>query len=201
MNSILIATHNPAKINEYKKILREFGIKIITLKTLNINREPKEKGKNFLDISFNKAKYYARLTKRIALADDGGLMIRALDNWPGIKSRRLNSQKPHADLELIHFVLDRMKNKKDRTALLGQAITIYNPKSNQYLQTQAYIRGNLAKTLRVPVLPGFPYRSILYIPKARKLYCHFNHQDHRRFNHRREALNKIKDKLLQFLKQ
>ena len=42
---VLFATTNPAKVKKYKKALEEKGIKLLTLKDLNINIKVEETGK------------------------------------------------------------------------------------------------------------------------------------------------------------
>jgi XTP/dITP diphosphohydrolase len=81
MQTILVATHNPAKLKELsanlKKIL-DRKIKVISLKDVNIDSEPEETGKDFAENSLLKAKYYAEKSGLPTIADDGGIEIDVL---------------------------------------------------------------------------------------------------------------------------
>ena len=58
MKHLLIATHNPAKVTEIKIGLKPFsekGLKLLTLKSLNITKQPKETGKTFEENAYLKA--------------------------------------------------------------------------------------------------------------------------------------------------
>src|SRR3989344_5109954 len=91
MKTLLIATHNTAKLKELKLGLRDLekqGVKIITLNDLKISKNPEETGKTFRENAILKAKFYADLTNLPTIADDGGIIIPLLNNEPGVKSRR-----------------------------------------------------------------------------------------------------------------
>lgn len=199
MPKILIGTHNPAKKEEYQKILSTFGMATLNLKDIGITQDYQEQGSSFAVISLAKAKFYAKISGQITLADDGGLVIDALGGWPGIKSRRLDQEAPHSDKELVDFVLKKMEKIKNRSAGLVVVITIYHPLKDRYIQVQGRLDGYIVEHVTVPIVSGFPYRSILYIPKAGKLCSEFTAEDHESYNHRQKALEQIQDKLAHFL--
>ncbi|HEV2170340.1 MAG TPA: non-canonical purine NTP pyrophosphatase, partial [Candidatus Binatus sp.] len=94
MNRLLIATTNPAKLAEYRLILRELGIELalVSLAELGIAEAPEETGATFAENALIKARYYFPRARIATLADDGGLEIDALGGEPGVRSHRwLNS--------------------------------------------------------------------------------------------------------------
>ena len=84
--TILIATHNPGKSNEFNQLFRPLGIKTIFSNELNI-KEPRETGLTFEENSKIKA-MSGKKTGYITLADDSGLCVKSLNNEPGIYSAR-----------------------------------------------------------------------------------------------------------------
>jgi XTP/dITP diphosphohydrolase len=93
---ILIASNNQGKISEITSLLNKLNIEAISPLNFKL-QEPEENGKDFAQNAFIKAKYYAQETNLVALADDSGLCVEALDNQPGIHSARFaiddNGQK------------------------------------------------------------------------------------------------------------
>lgn len=89
MKEILIATNNSGKVKEIEEILSEY--KLLTLKDLDLKIEVKEDGKTFEENSLKKAKEISEKTNLPCIADDSGLCIDALDGFPGVYTRVLNT--------------------------------------------------------------------------------------------------------------
>src|SRR3990167_2037422 len=88
MKKLLIATTNTGKLREYKDFLSDLPVKLVSLKDIGITDDVEEKGKTYEENSRAKALFYARKSGLPAISDDGGIEIHALNNEPGIKSRR-----------------------------------------------------------------------------------------------------------------
>jgi len=90
MNRLLIATTNPAKLAEYRLILRDLGIELelVSLADVGIVGSPEETGATFTENALIKARYYFECARIATLADDGGLEIDALGGEPGVRSHR-----------------------------------------------------------------------------------------------------------------
>ena len=84
---IVIASNNIGKIKEFKKLLGNRNLEVISLEDFAIP-SPEETGKTFQENADLKAKYYSNYTKFPVLADDSGLVIDKLDGAPGIYSAR-----------------------------------------------------------------------------------------------------------------
>jgi len=85
--SLLVATHNPGKLRELGELLRPFGVAALGAAALGLD-EPDETGSTFRDNAALKARTAARASGMVALADDSGLCVEALDGAPGIYSAR-----------------------------------------------------------------------------------------------------------------
>jgi XTP/dITP diphosphohydrolase len=84
---LVIATHNPGKLNEMRELLAPHGIEAISAGELGLG-EPEETGTSFRDNAHIKAAAAAKAAQLPAFADDSGLVVDALDGAPGIHSAR-----------------------------------------------------------------------------------------------------------------
>ena len=85
---LVAATNNEHKLVEIKAILEPHGIKVYSMKELNISVEVIEDGKTYKENALKKALEIAKLTNLPVMSDDSGIEIEALDNAPGIYSAR-----------------------------------------------------------------------------------------------------------------
>ena len=94
MKEVLFATTNPAKIKSYEGKLKEKGIKLKTIKDLDINIEIEENGKNAIENACIKAKTYYDITKIPTIGMDNNLFIEELpeEKQPGTHVRRINGK-------------------------------------------------------------------------------------------------------------
>lgn len=83
---IIAATHNPGKVPEIRALLGGH-YEVVTAGSLNIP-EPDETETTFAGNALLKARHSADLSGEVALADDSGLSVAALDGAPGIYSAR-----------------------------------------------------------------------------------------------------------------
>jgi XTP/dITP diphosphohydrolase len=84
---LVIATHNPGKLNEMRDLLAPYGVDAISAGELGLG-EPEETGTTFQTNARIKAEAAAQATKLPAFADDSGLVVDALAGQPGIHSAR-----------------------------------------------------------------------------------------------------------------
>ena len=84
---VVIATHNPGKLQEMRELLAPFGIAAQSAGELGLP-EPEETGKTFAANARIKAMAAAKATGKPAFADDSGLVVEALNGEPGIHSAR-----------------------------------------------------------------------------------------------------------------
>ena len=105
---IVFATGNPHKLQEINEISKGSGIEFILPP---VGFDPDETGSTFEENSFIKAKEAALLSKCIALADDSGLCVEALNGEPGIHSARY-AETPQARIDKLLGNLTDVANRK-----------------------------------------------------------------------------------------
>jgi XTP/dITP diphosphohydrolase len=84
---LVVATHNSGKLAEIRELMRPYGVEALGGAELNL-AEPEETGATFRANAALKAEAAARASGIVALADDSGLCVEALDGAPGIYSAR-----------------------------------------------------------------------------------------------------------------
>ena len=84
---VVAATHNAGKLREIEELLGPFGVVPVSAGALGL-AEPEETGSTFSDNALLKARAAARASGMVALADDSGLCVEALNGAPGIYSAR-----------------------------------------------------------------------------------------------------------------
>ncbi len=85
---LLIATHNPGKVREYRELLADLPLEVTYLDAEGVTEEVEETGATFAENAILKATAYARLSGLLTWADDSGLAVDALDGAPGVYSAR-----------------------------------------------------------------------------------------------------------------
>src|ERR1700761_3858342 len=80
---LVIATHNEGKLREFKDLLEPFDLDLVSAGELGLP-EPDETGTSFVENARIKAHAAAKASGSIALADDSGLCVDALNGDPGV---------------------------------------------------------------------------------------------------------------------
>jgi len=87
ITKIVVASHNEGKVREIRELLAPFGVETVSAAELNLP-EPEETGLTFAANAELKAKAAADASGLVALSDDSGLAIDALNGDPGIYAAR-----------------------------------------------------------------------------------------------------------------
>lgn len=123
---LVAATHNPGKAREIEALL-DGNYRIVTAGSLNLP-EPDETESTFVGNAMLKARHAAEASGEVALADDSGLSVAALDGAPGIFSARWAG--PGKDFALaMKKVEERLEEtgSKDRRAWFTSALAVAWP--------------------------------------------------------------------------
>lgn len=86
-DTLVVASHNAGKLREIRELLLPFGLHVVGAGELELE-EPEETEDSFAGNAELKARAAADATGHIALSDDSGLAVAALDGAPGIYSAR-----------------------------------------------------------------------------------------------------------------
>lgn len=196
MKKLLIATTNPGKFTEILKFLSDLPISLIGLKDAGIEEVFEETGKTFEENAILKARFYAKKSGLPVIADDGGFEIDALGGEPGVMSHRwIHGDREDSDEELIAYTIERMKGipLPERGAQL-RAVVAFSIPNGETKTATASIRGVIPLQPSSTRTPGFPFRSLLYLPQISKFYNYdvLSKEENEEYNHRKKALDKLK---------
>lgn len=153
---LVVATHNPGKARELAAIL-ENRFDLVTAGELGLP-EPEETETTFVGNALLKARAAARGAGLIALADDSGLSVAALDGAPGVYSARWAG--PDKDFALaMAKVEERLEEtgQEDRAAWFTCALAVAWPGEGPALVVEGRLDGEL-------VFPGRGDRGFGYDP-------------------------------------
>jgi len=199
MNPLLIATTNPAKLAEYRMLLRNFDLKLLSLRDAGITAEAPEDGVSFAANAHIKAAFYFELSDLPTIADDGGLEVDALGGAPGTRSHRWLG--PDADDRMLaEEVIRRMAGcgADRRTARLrAAAALIYRDRGDRReCVAEASLEGIIADRCYPQVRVGFPYRSVLYLPDHGRYLAEIEEEEAAQLSQRRITIDKLAPDLL-----
>ena len=199
MKRLLIATTNPSKFNEASAVLTDDKIKIMGLKDFPDVKPVPETGDTFLENAFLKAKGYFSQTGIPCIADDGGLMVDALNGAPGVHSHRWLGYEA-ADKELADAILQKLEGvpQEKRSARLGGVMVFYD--GEHLLSQENYVEGYIADRLMGEIKPGFPYRPIFIVSALNKPFSETTAKEDEKVGFRQKNLKELKPKILELLK-
>ena len=159
---MIFATNNEGKLRELKEI---FGDKnIISLKEIGVNIDVVEDQNSFYGNARKKAIEVFNLVKIPVIADDSGLCINALNDFPGVMTHRfLGANK--TDKEINDALIKMCSNLKDRSAKVVCCLVYYDG-VNEVVET-GEINGNI--TLEARGINGFGFDPIFELKDGRTL--------------------------------
>lgn len=186
---MILATNNCNKLKEIKDILNDYEIK--SLRDVQINIDIKEDKDSFYDNALTKAKTIFEITKESVIADDSGLEIHALNNWPSVLSSRfLGSNKSDEERNLA--ILKKMENITNRKASFICILVYYD--GNNIIVGKGELVGNITYELRGN--NGFGFDSIFELDNGKTL-AELNNDEKNKISARYLAsidlLKKLKD--------
>ncbi len=186
---LVLATRNRGKISEFRELLKDFDIEIKSLDDFGPIPEIEEDGQTFEDNAVKKARFTARVLGFPALADDSGLVVKALGGLPGVKSARYAGE--HSDDEANNKkLLEAMKGIKDREAYFMCVIAIAVPRGPALIY-EGTCEGVICEELRGT--NGFGYDPLFYYPPLNKTFAEMSQEEKNRVSHRGRALAELKD--------
>ena len=183
---VVIASHNPGKVEEIAVLLSEFGIEARGAGELGL-AEPTETGASFAANAILKARAAARASGQSALADDSGLEVAALAGRPGIHSARWAGRTRDfgAAMLKLHDVLGEAA---DRRARFVCALALCWPDGHREV-FEGEVRGHLVWPPRGT--RGFGYDPV-FVPEGRtRTFAEMAPDEKRRISHRADAFRRL----------
>lgn len=187
---MIFATGNMGKMKEIKAILGDIGEEILSMKEAGIDMDIVEDGSTFEENAIIKAKVVMERTGQLALADDSGLEIDALNKEPGIYSARYMGEDTPYEIKNSNLI-ERMKGVKgkDRSARFVCVIAAAFP-DGEIITTRGTIEGVIAEEPAGE--NGFGYDPIVYVPEYGMTTGQMDPDAKNAISHRGKALTAMK---------
>lgn len=185
MRTLLLATTNEHKLNEFRAIFQDLPFQVLSLREIQLDADVEETGSTFAENATLKARFYAQAANMLALADDSGLEIDALGCAPGIYSARFAGRET-SYAERFRLILACLQDVPlaQRTARFRCAIALAEPSGHTRV-VEGTIEGVIAEGPRGE--NGFGYDPIFFVPEFGKTTAEMAPDEKNRVSHRGRA--------------
>lgn len=183
IKEFILATTNEHKVKEFQEIFKPYNIIVKSLKDENITVEVEENGETFKENALIKAQAISKLTNKIIISDDSGIIIEKMgNNMPGVYSHRF--QDSHGGVkETNEFII---KNYAKSPAFYTCSICVINLEKEP-LSFEGYMYGTIND--KIKGTNGFGYDPI-FIPKGyEKTLGELDESIKNSISHRDNAIN------------
>ncbi len=186
MPNLLIATNNKGKVAEIKAILADTGIRLVTPAELGLRIEVTEDGQTYAENATKKASAFSQASGLVALADDSGLEVEALDGQPGLHSHRFCPIPDATDADRRKYLLEKLEGKAHPwTARFRATVAVAQP-SGKLQTVTGRCEGEIIPEERG--LNGFGYDPIFLIPGLGLTMAELGMEQKNRLSHRGQAV-------------
>jgi non-canonical purine NTP pyrophosphatase, rdgB/HAM1 family len=186
---IVLATQNQGKIREFQELLADEDIEVLSLQDIPDWEDVEENGETFADNAALKAKAAVLKTGLIALADDSGLEVDALNGAPGVYSARFAGEPKNDERnnDKLLLLLETVSDDQ-RTARFRCALVMVTPKGEEYL-TEGTVEGRILRERRGT--DGFGYDPLFYVPEHSRTMAELTLAEKNKLSHRAQAFQKV----------
>ncbi len=192
---IVLATTNAGKIRELAEPLSALGIEVLGLSDFTEIGEIEETGNTFAENALIKAAAVAKQIGLVAVADDSGLCVDALQGRPGVKSARFADDVAalpgeNRDQRNIRKLLDLMKGKQDRKAHFETCMAAVAPNGEKLVVSGQWPGQILQKPRGAN---GFGYDPVFFDSALGKAAAELNLAEKNAVSHRGRAVRALLD--------
>jgi len=186
---LVLGTRNQGKIAEFRALLADEDVTLLSWKDFDYPFSVVEDGKTFWENALKKAELTARITSEVSLADDSGLEIMYLGQRPGIFSARYagpdagdeeNNLKVLKELEAVPL--------PERGARFVCALAIYSP-DGKWDWVEGECKGVIIDSFQGK--NGFGYDPLFLVPDLGKTFAELSQEEKNRISHRARAMEKL----------
>jgi len=188
IRKLLLATNNQGKVREYKSLLKDIPLELVSMAEQDITTVVDEVGDTMEENAGLKARSLAAESRLLTLADDSGLEVDALGGEPGILSARYAGENA-SDSDRVKYLLSRMENIpwEKRSARFRCIIALAEPEGEvEYFSGEC--RGIIA--FEPCGGQGFGYDPVFFLPELGKTMAELSPEIKNSISHRARAAEK-----------
>lgn len=182
---ILIASLNPGKARELRRLVESAGQATETLREAGLLTPYEESGATYEENGIGKARHYAALSGRVAIADDSGIEVDALGGAPGPLSARYGGEGLD-DAGRCRMLLEALRDvpDADRGARYVAVVAIARP-DGEARSFRGACEGRIGREPRGD--RGFGYDPIFFYPPFDATFAEIPDERKQAVSHRGHA--------------
>ncbi|MBF0276003.1 MAG: RdgB/HAM1 family non-canonical purine NTP pyrophosphatase [Nitrospinae bacterium] len=187
LDKTFLASGNQGKLNEFSSAFNSFKIKWTYIKDFPEFIHPEETGKTFLENAVIKAKSGLEQTGLPTFSDDSGLVIPAMNNYPGIYSARIGGEDLD-DKSRAAFLVDKMKKGSipSHTSAYFICVLVLALSNKDIYYTEGKVHGEIIFTPQGK--NGFGYDPIFWLSEKKKTMAELSCEEKNKISHRGTAI-------------
>lgn len=191
MSRLLVASRNPKKLAELRRVLDTAGLTEVTLVSLDevppFDEAP-ETGATFEENALAKARDAYAATGLPAVADDSGLQVDALNGMPGVLSARWSGRHGDdaANTALLLGQLREVPDDRRGAAFVSACALVFGPADSECCVVRGEWRGSIVREPRGG--GGFGYDPVFLPAGAARTAAELNPPEKDAVSHRGRAL-------------
>jgi XTP/dITP diphosphohydrolase len=187
---LLIATTNRNKVREITRLLEGVPVELLTLDAWPSLPPPEECGETFEENARAKAKYYARATGELTVAEDSGLEIDALGGAPGVESARYaGADAPYSEKFARIYTALREQGATCSGARFVCALAVVL-RDRVMFETRGIVEGRIAPAPAGN--GGFGYDPIFFYPPLGRTLAQASAEQKAAVSHRGQAFRALR---------
>ena len=198
MRRLLLATTNPGKQREFRRLLSSLPAEVVTPDEIGLALDVEEPFDTYAENAIAKADAYARASGLLTLADDSGLEVAALDGGPGVRTGRWGK----GDGRDAERMVEAVAGAQDRRARMVCAVAVGVPSADGSPPSievfEGVIDGSIARERRGS--GGFGYDPVFELPNGQTT-AELPEGEKDRISHRGRAVAVATPRLMELLQQ
>lgn len=196
MRDLLLASQNVGKLDEMRQLVAGLDFRVLAPADVGMRDAPEETGKTFAENAALKARYYATRSGLLAVADDSGISVDALNGAPGLFSSRFGG--PGADdAERNRLLLSKLAGlPPDRRGARFTSCVALARGEDVLFQATESVEGRIADEARGA--NGFGYDPIFFYPPFGRTFGEVSRQQKDSVSHRGKAFARLREFLARF---
>ncbi len=189
MKAVVLATRNKGKIAEFDALLREYGLEVLGLSNFPEIGDIPETGDTFRENAMIKARAVAQATGLVAVADDSGLAVDALDGAPGVYSARYSGENADADSNNAKLLKTLEGLPPEKRGARFICVMIAAAPNGEFIESEGRWEGVIADGYEGS--SGFGYDPIFFDPGKNMTSAQMTRDEKNARSHRGKALREL----------
>lgn len=185
---LLVGSSNPGKLVEYRELLADLDLELVSPDELGGLPEPAEDAPDYRGNAIAKALAYQQASGLLTVADDSGLEVAALRGAPGVRSRRFFGEDA-TPIERNARLLALLDGVTDRSARFVAVIALAQ-RDGTVETFEGEVRGEIAAAPRGP--EGFGYDPVFVIAGDGRTMAELPRAEKNAISHRGLAAAKLR---------